>query len=110
MQWGILLQWFWSSVTLTGNETPVRLISYHDQFWSSVTLTGNETLITFAPPMLRFWSSVTLIGVLSALIHPHHTKAFLSGLLPYDPASYERIQGVLRLAAVGADPQHGRLS
>lgn len=66
---GILLQWFWSSVTLTGDET---------------------MLIERNAPLM-FWSSVTLIGVLSALIYPHHAKTFLSGLLPHDPAGYERV-------------------
>ena len=59
-------------------------------FWSSVTLTGNETLRRVPGTLSRFWSSVTLIGVLSALIHPH-TKAFLPGLLPHDSAGYKRI-------------------
>lgn len=40
---GILLQWFWSSVTLTGNETSVFCPSPEGMFWGSVTLTtGNE--------------------------------------------------------------------
>ena len=34
---------FWSSVTLTGNETDVLLNRAETEFWSSVTLTGNET-------------------------------------------------------------------
>ena len=82
---------FWSGVTLTGNETAELVRSMNREFWSGVTLTGNEAL----PPTVRwwvqFWSSVTLIGVLSVLVHPHHAKAFLPGLLPYDSAGYERV-------------------
>lgn len=40
---GILLQWFWSSVTLTGNETVMRYTDTATTFWSSVTLTEHET-------------------------------------------------------------------
>ena len=43
---GILLQWFWSSVTLTGNETPDAQSILRMRFWSSVTLTGNETTVS----------------------------------------------------------------
>lgn len=39
---GILLQWFWSSVTLTGNETGSGERLAIDLFWSSVILTDNE--------------------------------------------------------------------
>ena len=40
---GILLQWFWSGVTLTGNETETGNYNAQVEFWSGVTLTGNET-------------------------------------------------------------------
>ena len=40
---GILLQWFWSGVTLTGNETCNWWFKHVGKFWSGVTLTGNET-------------------------------------------------------------------
>ena len=36
------------------------------------------------------------------LLVPHHAKTLLPGLLPHNPAGYERIQRVLRFAAVGA--------
>ena len=36
-------EWFWSSVTLTGNETGFGFACLLLVFWSSVTLTGNET-------------------------------------------------------------------
>lgn len=39
---GILLQWFWSSVTLTGNETKSSVLGRRSRFWSSVALTGHE--------------------------------------------------------------------
>lgn len=42
---GILLQWFWSSVTLTGNETPHAEADVPRWFWGSVALTGNETIM-----------------------------------------------------------------
>ena len=34
---------FWSSVTLTGNNTSIKKAAARTPFWSSVTLTGNET-------------------------------------------------------------------
>ena len=59
---GILLQWFWSSVTLTGNETLALEVLHTVLFWSSVTLTGNETSPRRVVAALTFWSSVTLTG------------------------------------------------
>lgn len=40
---GILLQWFWSSVTLTGNETMAGGHPAPGGFCDSVTLTEHET-------------------------------------------------------------------
>ena len=48
---GILLQWFWSGVTLTGNETSKLDVIVDDLFWSGVTLTGNETGELNTPPL-----------------------------------------------------------
>lgn len=42
MQWGFCFNGFWSSVTLTGNETVLADELVFHRFWSSVTLTGNE--------------------------------------------------------------------
>ena len=59
---GILLQWFWSSVALTGNETSAVSGMGHYAFWSSVALTGNETNGGGGNNDLMFWSSVALTG------------------------------------------------
>ena len=40
---GILLQWFWSGVDLTGNQTRDELDPWYITFWSGVDLTGNQT-------------------------------------------------------------------
>ena len=40
---GILPQWFWSSVELTGNQTQMQGRNLQPRFWSSVELTGNQT-------------------------------------------------------------------
>ena len=59
---GILLQWFWSGVTLTGNETDRMNFTNPLAFWSGVTLTGNETLLRDRCVTMAFWSGVTLTG------------------------------------------------
>ena len=51
---------FWSSVTLTGNETAYYTLNPLSQFWSSVTLTGNETMAGGHPAPGGFCDSVTL--------------------------------------------------
>ena len=43
----ILLQWFWSSVVLTGDQTRSSHVLRHGQFWSSVVLTGDQTPLMF---------------------------------------------------------------
>jgi hypothetical protein len=59
---GNLLQRFWSSVDLTGNQTPIFAEPSEWSFWSSVDLTGNQTenLGDINPEL--FWSSVDLTG------------------------------------------------
>ena len=45
---------FWSSATLTGNETGDSYVMANHEFWSSATLTGNETLFTMLKKGLCF--------------------------------------------------------
>ena len=40
---------FWSSVDLTGNQTPLPVAAISIMFWSSVDLTGNQTGIVSLP-------------------------------------------------------------
>ena len=39
---GILLQWFWSGVDLTGNQITYDVDAEEQLFWSGVDLTGNQ--------------------------------------------------------------------
>lgn len=59
---GILLQWFWSGVTLTGNETRLCEEAETKQFWNSVVLAGNETAALVYNRLAQFWSGATLTG------------------------------------------------
>ena len=45
---------FWSSVDLTGNQTPHAARRAHPPFWSSVDLTGNQTKRRARRCALRF--------------------------------------------------------
>ena len=53
---------FWSSVILTGNQTPHAQAAAQRQFWSSAILTGNQTPHAQAAAQREFWSSVILTG------------------------------------------------
>ena len=46
---------FWSSVTLTGNETPASAGIREGMFWSSVTLTGNGTMVVPSSATAGTW-------------------------------------------------------
>lgn len=43
---GILSQWFWRSVDLTGNQTHQLVHQQAHVFWRSADLTGNQTTLT----------------------------------------------------------------
>ena len=58
----ILLQWFWSSVVLTGDQTSLMRGNYSMLFWSSVVLTGDQTSLDMWTTYIKFWSSVVLTG------------------------------------------------
>ena len=58
----ILLQWFWSSVVLTGDQTVLFELPEGGLFWSSVVLTGDQTGTANAQTSPVFWSSVVLTG------------------------------------------------
>ena len=73
---GILLQWFWSSVALTGNETQARKRGNMIGFWSSVALTGNETPEVAQLIKLLFWSSVALTGNETIVISKYIVSCF----------------------------------
>ena len=53
---------FWSSVDLTGNQTPHTVVALESAFWSSVDLTGNQTLPFRNVYHSQFWSSADLTG------------------------------------------------
>ena len=67
---------FWSSVDLTGNQTPRWSGRAHAVFWSSVDLTGNQTHKQMVDLGLVFWSSVDLTGNQTLTGSHPHTLSF----------------------------------